>query len=84
VTDQTVPAAFLCFSSTESFKDAVEMAVRAGGDTDTVAAITGALAGTYYGKEQTEPYLAQLEEAELLQHLDHLLWLEGPEIPEDV
>lgn len=84
VTDQTVPAAFLCFMATDSFKGAVDMAVRAGGDTDTVGAITGALAGTYYGKEQVEPYLDLLEEAAFLQHLDHLLWIEAPEIPEDV
>jgi len=83
VTDQTVPAAFLCFMATDTFKGAVDMAVRAGGDTDTVGAITGALAGTYYGKEQLEPYLDQLEEAEYLQHLDHLLWIGAPEIPED-
>lgn len=83
VTDETVPAAFLCFMATDSFKDAVEMAVRAGGDTDTVGAITGALAGTYYGREQIEPYLEHLEEAEILAHLDHLLWIEAPEIPED-
>jgi ADP-ribosylglycohydrolase len=84
VTEQTVPAAFLCFMVTDSFKDAVEMAVRAGGDTDTVGAITGALAGTYYGKEQVEPYVSKLEDGELLRHLDHLLWLEGPVIPEDI
>lgn len=83
-TEESVPAAFLCFLMTSTFKDAVEMAVRAGGDTDTVAAITGALAGTYYGKEQVEPYLKDLEESTLLQHIDHLLWLEAPDIPEDV
>jgi ADP-ribosylglycohydrolase len=82
-TEQTVPAAFLCFMVTDSFKDAVEMAVRAGGDTDTVAAITGAFAGTYYDREQLEPYLDQLEESELLLHLDHLLWESAPKIPED-
>ncbi len=83
VTEQTVPAAFLCFLATDNFKDAVEMAVRAGGDTDTVGAITGALAGTYYGKEQVEPYLNQLEDADILMELDHMLWMEAPEIPED-
>jgi ADP-ribosylglycohydrolase len=81
---QSVPAAFLCFLATHTFKDAVEMAVRGGGDTDTIAAITGALAGTYYGPDHVDPYLAQLEDFELLRHLDHLLWIEAPEIPEDV
>jgi ADP-ribosyl-[dinitrogen reductase] hydrolase len=80
---ETVPAALLCFITTESFKDAVELAVRAGGDTDTTAAITGALAGTYYGTEAVEPYLEQLEGAVYLQHLDHLLYLAAPNIPDD-
>jgi len=80
---ETVPAAFLCFMSTESFKDAVELAVRAGGDCDTTAAITGAMAGAYYGEEQIQPYLEQLEQASYLTHLDHLMYLSAPNIPED-
>ena len=81
---ETVPAAFLCFLRTASFKDAVELAVRAGGDSDTTAAITGALAGAYYGTEQVQPYLEQLEEAEYLQHLDHVMYMGAPTFPEDV
>lgn len=46
---QTVPSAAACFLMTESFEDAITAAIRAGGDTDTTAAVTGALAGTYYG-----------------------------------
>jgi ADP-ribosyl-[dinitrogen reductase] hydrolase len=34
---------------TYTFTDAIEAAVRGGGDTDTVAAIAGGLAGAYYG-----------------------------------
>lgn len=71
---QTVPAAFLCFSLTDNFKDAVESAVRAGGDTDTTAAIVGALAGTWYGIEQVAPYLADLEEAQTLRDLEQNLY----------
>lgn len=78
---ETVPAALFCFSVTSSFSEAVELAVRAGGDTDTTAAITGALAGTYYGTDQVEPYLDQLEEADLLQFLDHTMYLTSPKIP---
>lgn len=80
---ETVPAAFLCFMATDSFKDAVEMAVRAGGDCDTTAAITGAMAGAFYGEEQVLPYLEQLERAPYLTHLDHLMYISAPEIPED-
>jgi len=46
---QTVPAAIACFVLTNSFAEAVKAAIRAGGDTDTTAAITGAIAGAYYG-----------------------------------
>ncbi len=81
---ETVPAAFLCFMATDNFKDAVELAVRAGGDCDTTAAITGAMAGTYYGEEQLKPYLEQLEQAEYLSHLDHVMYLSAPNIPDDV
>jgi ADP-ribosylglycohydrolase len=84
VVSQTVPAAFLCFMATKNFKDAVELAVRLGGDTDTIAAITGAIAGTYYGTEQVTPYVPQLENGAYLQHLDHVLWLEAPDIPADI
>lgn len=45
----TVPAALACFLTTSSFEEAVIAAIKLGGDTDTTAAITGALAGTFYG-----------------------------------
>jgi len=71
---QTVPAALLCFLATSNFADAVEIAVRAGGDTDTTAAITGALAGTFYGVGQVQPYLNELEDAPILLRLDKELY----------
>ncbi|MEU1199722.1 ADP-ribosylglycohydrolase family protein [Streptomyces sp. NPDC005813] len=37
--------------STTSFEDALRAAIDVGGDTDTVAAVTGALAGAHYGWE---------------------------------
>lgn len=46
---QTVPAAFAAFTMTSSYEETVRVAIRAGGDTDTTAAIAGALAGTFYG-----------------------------------
>lgn len=71
---QTVPAAFLCFSITNNFKDAVETAIRAGGDTDTTAAIVGALAGTWYGIKEVARYLEPLEAAEELRALEQNLF----------
>ena len=38
-----------CLKTTDSYKSAVLKAVNLGGDTDTVAAICGGLAGIYYG-----------------------------------
>lgn len=71
----TVGAAFYCFASTYNFRDAVERAVRAGGDTDTTAAIVGALAGTYYGLEGIpDEYKNNVENFELLHALDEELF----------
>lgn len=45
----TVPAAVYCVRTGSSVEDALERAVRLGGDTDTVAAIVGALVGAQAG-----------------------------------
>lgn len=45
----TVPQAFEAFFESTDFEDAVRNAVSIGGDSDTLAAITGALAEAYYG-----------------------------------
>ncbi len=45
----TLEAALWCFLTTSSFRDAVLKAVNLGEDTDTTAAVTGGLAGLYYG-----------------------------------
>lgn len=45
----TLEAAIWCFLNTENYKDCVLKAVNLGEDTDTVAAIAGALAGAFYG-----------------------------------
>jgi len=46
----TVPAAILCFLESTDFEDAVRNAVSLGGDSDTIACITGAIAEAYYGE----------------------------------
>ena len=48
---QSVPAAFATFLYGANFEETVSNAIRMGGDTDTVAAMAGALAGSYYGYE---------------------------------
>ena len=45
----TLFSAIWCFYYSNSFEDAVLKAVNLGGDTDTIASITGSLAGIYYG-----------------------------------
>ena len=54
-------------AAADSFEEAVISAVNCGGDTDTIAAVTGALAGAYYGisaiperwSSKLNPYSAQ-------------------------
>jgi ADP-ribosyl-[dinitrogen reductase] hydrolase len=45
----TLEASLWSFLKTNSFSEAVLMAVNLGGDTDTTGSVTGALAGLYYG-----------------------------------
>jgi ADP-ribosyl-[dinitrogen reductase] hydrolase len=47
---ESVAAALYCFASfPDDFRDAVTLAVNAGGDTDSVAAMTGAMSGAHLG-----------------------------------
>jgi ADP-ribosylglycohydrolase len=67
---ETVGATFYCLAATDNFQDAVIMAVKGGGDTDTTAAITGALAGTFYGLDGIPSgYKDKVENFQLLQDL---------------
>ena len=45
----TVPQAIMAFLESTSFEDAIRNAVSIGGDSDTLAAITGGIAEAYYG-----------------------------------
>jgi len=45
----TVPQAIAAFLESASFEDAIRIAISIGGDSDTVAAITGSIAGAFYG-----------------------------------
>jgi ADP-ribosylglycohydrolase len=53
--EHTLEAALWCFVNTGSYADCVLAAVNLGGDTDTTAAVAGALAGVYYGFEAIPP-----------------------------
>jgi ADP-ribosylglycohydrolase len=47
----SLEAALWCFLTSESYDEVVLKAVNLGGDTDTTAAIAGALTGLYFGKD---------------------------------
>lgn len=58
----TVPQAIVAFLESTSFEDAIRTAISVGGDSDTLAAITGSIAEAYYGvpddmKEKALTYL---------------------------
>jgi type I restriction enzyme M protein len=59
----TVPQAITAFLESVSFEDAIRTAVSLGGDSDTLAAITGGIAEAYYGipQEMKEQALAYLD-----------------------
>lgn len=44
----SVPEAFICFLESRDYESAVRLAVSIGGDSDTIACITGGLAEAYY------------------------------------
>ena len=59
---ETVPQAIVSFLESESFEDAIRNAISIGGDSDTLAAITGSIAEAAYGipediKEKAMSYL---------------------------
>ncbi|WP_097006326.1 ADP-ribosylglycohydrolase family protein [Lacrimispora amygdalina] len=45
----SVPAAAICFFYAESFEDVINNVLSFDGDTDTIGAIAGSIAGAYYG-----------------------------------
>lgn len=47
---ESMEAAIHCFANTDNFRDGCLMAANLGGDSDTIAAIYGQLAGAYYGE----------------------------------
>lgn len=60
----TVPQAITAFLESESFEDAIRNAVSIGGDTDTVAAITGSVAWPFYldiYSDEHDKYISQVK-----------------------
>lgn len=66
----TLEAAIWCLLNTRSYRDCVLKAVNLGGDTDTVAAVAGGLAGLYYGYENIpKEWLAEIARREYIVEL---------------
>lgn len=72
---QTVPAALYCFLKFDNYQEAVIASIRAGGDTDTTAAIVGALFGAKLGVKAIDPSIARgVEDYDKLIELDSQLY----------
>lgn len=60
----SVPQAIFCFLESKDFEDAIRLSISIGGDSDTIATITGSLAEAYYGIpkdiiESVKPYIRE-------------------------
>jgi ADP-ribosylglycohydrolase len=68
-------AAVSLFLTTDSFESALIAAVNQGGDADTVGALTGALAGAFFGRESIPVrWVERLPIAERIQQIALQLW----------
>lgn len=66
----TLEAAIWCLLNTDNFRECMLKAVNLGSDTDTVAAITGGLAGLYYGYEEIpEEWLSVIQQREWIEEM---------------
>lgn len=66
----SLEASLWCFLNSESYSEAVLKAVNLGEDTDTTGAITGGIAGIYYGFENIpEEWMAELVRKEDIENL---------------
>lgn len=80
-TVHTVEAAFWSFVHSNSFEEAVDRAACLGGDADTVAAVTGALAGAHYGYSSIpQRWLEKLIDQERIRKTAMCLYHAGHEI----
>ena len=77
----SVPQALQAFFESTSFEDAIRNAISIGGDSDTIAAICGAVAGAYYGVPDEIRVKAELfltpDLADTLHEFERMLVLGG-------
>ena len=72
VVDSMKCAVIAAFWNVESFEEAVISAANMGGDADTIAAITGGLAGAYYGYDAIPERWTKERAPEVKERLDRL------------
>jgi len=71
----SVPTAIYSFLANPNFAEAVIYAVSLGGDTDTIGAMTGAIAGAYWGVEAIPgKWRDRLENGKFIEKLAEKLW----------
>lgn len=46
---ESIPPALIVFEESHSFEETLKRAICLGGDTDSIGAVAGSLAGAYYG-----------------------------------
>ena len=71
---ETVPAALYCFLKFDNYHDAILAAIKAGGDTDTTAAIVGALFGAKLSMRGIDKSFYSVEDFDKLVELDSQLY----------
>ena len=80
---ETVPQAFVAFYEAENFEDAIRNGISLGGDSDTLCAITGAIAGAYFGVPDNIRNKAISYLPEMLKDVLHDFEMKYPGIPEN-
>ena len=71
----TLEASLWCFLNNNTYEDSVLTAVNLGGDTDTLGAVTGGLAGIYYGYEGLpERWISKIARVEDIKKLGERLY----------
>lgn len=71
---ETVPSALYCFMKFDNYYDAVLCSIKAGGDTDTTAAIVGGLFGAKLGITAIDKSFHTVEDFDRLVELDSKLY----------
>jgi len=69
---ESIPPALVVFETTHSFDQALKTAIGLGGDTDSIGAVVGALAGACYGVPEDFAAIAKREKAILKDDAQYL------------